>query len=663
MASPSFKNKIIQQVLTKIFWSDMVRSVLSAQSHFFSLIFPNCLVYDWQFGSIPLVETLGDDRLIPVVLMGVYLVSCLYINVKNRYWFTVFGLLFLTISFIPSSNLLITVGFVMAERVLYLPSIGYSILILCGWSRIYQTMVVRRSAIWIKMLFLVFSFITLISFSLKTLDRGGNWSNKAVLFKHDLKMLPNNAKMHYNFGNLARDYNKNDIAKKHYEIAIELFPEYPSAMNNLATVLQDSTDMNDVNQAEQFFRDSIKMDRDNPNPYINLANLLSMTGQVKQAFHVLIDAIDNCKSLTDRNFNIAALNLAKILGDYGHPDLAKKLFEHVIQISQKSGGSGKASAEEYNHFGAFLTKHGRYTEAEDYYLKALKVSPKHFDTLVNYAWTLQAQGRVTLAESYYKMAIQANSRREIGDKKLALALDRLGSLYFSVNRYEDAERNFRESVSLNDENGNVKAHLAAVLVNIARDTEAELLLREAVENDVNCKYLEATKNLASLHGIHGRHANAVEILEKCLKSVRDEWKKVKKNAEQTIDLKNDDYLKKKSKHLKTKLLAASVVDEVDSKDKQDMDYAELYQQLGKHYRDMAKGEDGLELNQKQHFLQRSVVAYEECLSLDSQQVKCSLGLAQLFHNAGAYTKAKDFYTRTLELDPNNKNAKQNIALL
>ena len=115
--------------------------------------------------------------------------------------------------------------------------------------------------------------------------------------------------------------------------------------------------------------------------------------------------------------------------------------------------------------------------------------------------------------------------------------------------------------------------------------------------------------------------------------------------------------------MKTKLLAASVVDEVDSRDKQDMDYAELYQQLGKQYRDMAKGEDGLELNQKQHFLQRSVVAYEECLSLDSQQVKCSLGLAQLFHNAGAYTKAKDFYRRTLELDPNNKNAKQNIALL
>ena len=89
--------------------------------------------------------------------------------------------------------------------------------------------------------------------------------------------------------------------------------------------------------------------------------------------------------------------------------------------------------------------------------------------------------------------------KDIGDKKLAMALDRLGSLYFSVNRYEDAERSFRESLSLHAENGNVKAHLAAVLVNIARNTEAELLLRDAVDNDVNCKYLEATKNLASLY--------------------------------------------------------------------------------------------------------------------------------------------------------------------
>ena len=43
--------------------------VISAKS-LLSLIFPNCLVYDWQFGSILLVESLSDERLIPVALRG-----------------------------------------------------------------------------------------------------------------------------------------------------------------------------------------------------------------------------------------------------------------------------------------------------------------------------------------------------------------------------------------------------------------------------------------------------------------------------------------------------------------------------------------------------------------------------------------------------------------
>ena len=39
-----------------------------------------------------------------------------------------FALSLLTISFIPASNLVIPVGFVIAERVLYIPSIGYCII-------------------------------------------------------------------------------------------------------------------------------------------------------------------------------------------------------------------------------------------------------------------------------------------------------------------------------------------------------------------------------------------------------------------------------------------------------------------------------------------------------------------------------------------------------
>lgn len=43
-----------------------------------------------------------------------------------------FGLLLLVISFLPASNLLFNVGFVVAERVLYIPSMGFCILVAQG---------------------------------------------------------------------------------------------------------------------------------------------------------------------------------------------------------------------------------------------------------------------------------------------------------------------------------------------------------------------------------------------------------------------------------------------------------------------------------------------------------------------------------------------------
>lgn len=47
----------------------------------------------------------------------------------------IFGVLFYIIAFIPASNLFITVGYVIAERALYLPSIGFFIICSCIYER------------------------------------------------------------------------------------------------------------------------------------------------------------------------------------------------------------------------------------------------------------------------------------------------------------------------------------------------------------------------------------------------------------------------------------------------------------------------------------------------------------------------------------------------
>ncbi|RWS17097.1 transmembrane and TPR repeat-containing protein 1-like protein [Dinothrombium tinctorium] len=113
------------------------------------LLMPNNLSYDWQMGSIPL--------------------CC-----ERR---TVFvGICFLVFPFIPASNLFVTVGFVVAERVLY----------------------VSRSG---------------------------------------LESVPANAKIHYNYANLQKDLGNIEKAIHHYRTALSLWPTHESSHNNLGTLL------------------------------------------------------------------------------------------------------------------------------------------------------------------------------------------------------------------------------------------------------------------------------------------------------------------------------------------------------------------------------------------------------------------------------------------
>ncbi len=48
------------------------------------------------------------------------------------YRMTTLALAMIIVPFLPASNVLVSVGFVLAERVLYLPSAGYCILVSVG---------------------------------------------------------------------------------------------------------------------------------------------------------------------------------------------------------------------------------------------------------------------------------------------------------------------------------------------------------------------------------------------------------------------------------------------------------------------------------------------------------------------------------------------------
>lgn len=89
---------------------------------------------------------------------------------------------FLVLPFLPASNLLFYVGFVVAERVLYLPSVGFCFLVAFGCH------LLARQADW-KLVRLCFA-ILLLSFSARTLQRNKDWHDEESLYRSGIIINP-----------------------------------------------------------------------------------------------------------------------------------------------------------------------------------------------------------------------------------------------------------------------------------------------------------------------------------------------------------------------------------------------------------------------------------------------------------------------------------------
>lgn len=155
----------------------------------------------------------------------------------------------MVVPFLPASGL-IKVGFVIAERILYIPSIGFCILISLGLGKLINNFAKYRN-------FLHCLFILVLIFNImKTYERAMDWTSENRLFHSALKVVPNNGKVYYNIARIASDVNDVDKAMKFYKKAIQLHPNYESAHMNLGNVYRE---IHDFHKAEIHLKRSVEI--------------------------------------------------------------------------------------------------------------------------------------------------------------------------------------------------------------------------------------------------------------------------------------------------------------------------------------------------------------------------------------------------------------------
>jgi tetratricopeptide (TPR) repeat protein len=182
-------------------------------------VWPAVLSCDYSFNQIPIFRDWRHPlpaALAAAAILGAWVWA---LRVRRAPWILAGGIYFA--GFAVTANILVPTGTIMGERLAYLPSAGFCLVLALGWGWI-----------WRKKKYLAWGLlaVTVLAFSVRTVVRNRDWRDTFSLYSAAVRAVPNDAKMH---ANLAGEYfsrGQLEPAAKEYQIALRINPESPDTM-------------------------------------------------------------------------------------------------------------------------------------------------------------------------------------------------------------------------------------------------------------------------------------------------------------------------------------------------------------------------------------------------------------------------------------------------
>ena len=203
------------------------------------LLNPYHLCADWRFGAVPLVNSLTDPHnwctlMVVVCVAGLAIWSATGCGKRHRA--VAISLTLLILPYLPASNLFFPVGFVVAERVLYLPSMGFCMLVGFGAWHLIQTS--HRISKLLQTCVKIFLVLLLLSHSLKTVTRNRDWKSGVALYTSGVKYSPGSGVMLSNLGIEHAMSKQYDRSEHLYRQSMRAAPTYARAFFNFGKLMK-----------------------------------------------------------------------------------------------------------------------------------------------------------------------------------------------------------------------------------------------------------------------------------------------------------------------------------------------------------------------------------------------------------------------------------------
>lgn len=244
------------------------------------LLFPLHLSYDYSLAQIPLIEHAADPRLYGVIAGAVGAVWLLLLCLR-RAPAVFFALGFALVTFSIISNLVIGIGTIMAERLLYLPSVGFCLALTLGARLALTTRLDSRAAQ--RVFVAVFAVLTVFH-AVRSFDRNRDWANDRVLALHDLAVSPDSAKIQANAGIVLLRLDRAEEAVVHLRRSIEIFPDNSKAANLLGGALLE---LGREDEAIEAYEVAVAAQSPKAEALNNLGYLLVERGEVERGLGLL----------------------------------------------------------------------------------------------------------------------------------------------------------------------------------------------------------------------------------------------------------------------------------------------------------------------------------------------------------------------------------------
>ncbi|KTF89764.1 hypothetical protein cypCar_00026026 [Cyprinus carpio] len=370
------------------------------------LLCPWWLCFDWSMGCVPLIKSATDWRIFWPLLLWCCLMGLVYQALcsqdSNKRRTLTFGLVLLVIPFLPASNLFFRVGFVIAERVLYLSSAGYCLILAyavgfcsCHWKKHKRLL---RAAT-----------LTLLCVNVaRSAQRSQQWRSEQSLFASALSVCPLNAKGSFfvymcsrlhpkyvhamnNLGNILKERNELKEAEVLLSAAVNIQPDFAAAWMNLG-IVQNS--LKKFDKAEQSYWNAIRFRKKYPDCYYNLGRLYADLNRS-------IDALNAWRNATmlKPDHSLAWNNMVILLDNTGNLAQAELIGKEALKILPKDHTIMFSLAN-------VLGKQEKYKESEGFFLNALKINPNVASCHGNLAVLYHRWGKLDLAKRHYELSLR-----------------------------------------------------------------------------------------------------------------------------------------------------------------------------------------------------------------------------------------------------------------